>query len=69
MIVKVQLSLFPPDASRVLIYSQDRSVTLDATSTPKLRELMGGRPKAFFHAKVNELAQIELGAEAPWQAW
>lgn len=68
MIVKVQISLYPPDASQTLIYNEDRSITLDRLTTPELRKRMGTRVKAFFHAH-RVPGDLELGEEAPWQSW
>lgn len=68
MIVKVQLSLYPPDGSGTFIYNEDRSVTLDTLTTPELRQRMGTRVKAFFHAALQD-GQIKLEGEAPWQKW
>lgn len=69
MIVKVQISLYPPDDPSTMIYNRERSIIITAPTTPEMRKRMGERVKAFFHAHLTERRQVELGEEAPWQAW
>lgn len=66
MIVKVQLSLYPPGGSSVYIYDENREVAVIEATSPELRQRMGERIRAYFHATVAD-NKLELGEEAPWQ--
>lgn len=60
----VQVSLSTSDGG-TLIYNQDRSVFYETTTTPEIRELMKGKIKAFFYAKMVG-TRIQLEEKAPW---
>jgi hypothetical protein len=62
MVVQVSLST---SNGGTLIYNQDRSVFYETTTTPEIRELMKGKIKAFFYAKMVG-TRIQLEEKAPW---
>lgn len=68
-IVKIQLSLYPPGGGEVMFSNKGCSHAGIFSTPPALRQRMGDRVKVFFHAHVNELGEVELGEEAPWQSW
>lgn len=64
MIVKIQVSLIQP--SRTLIYNETGSIQFEEPTTPDVLELMKGRPKAFFHATVEDTILV-IGDEVQTQ--
>lgn len=67
MIIKVQISL---EGSRtVLAYDEKRTFEYQGPLTPDIAMLMGQRPKAFFHARVNTRKELAIDREAGWQNW
>ena len=70
MIVKVQLSLLSSAGKeQMLIYNEDRSVRYEAPADPKIKDLMGGRLKAYFTAELRPDGKLALGGEAMPQTW
>lgn len=74
MIVKVQVPLNVTAGtedevrSMALIYNEERSIVFELPVTAPLLGRMRGRHKAFFHA-LPRRGSIEIGEDAPWQAW
>lgn len=69
MIVKIQLSQFTTGESRrMLMYDRSRMVQHEAEATPEIIELLGDRPKAYFHAEVIG-GELMIDEEAPKQDW
>lgn len=73
MIIKVQLSVNNnikghKIGSRMLVYNEDRSFYLETETPEDVANLMDGRLKAFFYAKV-EGSEIVIEKEAPHQEW
>jgi hypothetical protein len=68
VIVKVQVSL-TTNATVVLIYNEDRSVTYQGDVTPDILDVMGGEPKRYFFAVMNDDMTIGLEDPAPEQDW
>ena len=68
MIIKVQISVLS-SAERVLIYDKHRRFTYEGEATPEIKELLAGRPKAFFHAMIDDQKRFEIDGEALWQEW
>jgi hypothetical protein len=68
LIVKVQTPIETnAQEPLALVYNEDRSYEELVPITPELREMMRGKPKLFFHARVDEA--LHLDSEAPWQSW
>lgn len=66
MIVKVQVSQYP--RGRVLVYDEERSFQVEKPLTKEVRELMAGRPKAFFMADIDD-DKVILGEEVADPGW
>ena len=70
MIVKVQVSTFDSSGrKRVLVYDEQQTFRFEGDLDPDTELLMGGRAKAFFHARIDNQKRIALGEGAPWQPW
>lgn len=71
MIVKVQLPLSTNEPEPLaLVYNENRKYDVFMRITPDLIKVMEGRPKAFFHATYDKVANNTiLGKEAPHQPW
>jgi hypothetical protein len=70
MIIKVQLSLMSSDGLvRMLAYDKERSFTYEAVADDDVLDLMCGRPKAYFEAKINKDKLLEIGEEVEEQDW
>lgn len=52
----------------VLIYNEDKSITTEVRAPKGLKNAMGGEPKQYFYATV-ENNNVMLGGIAPWQDW
>lgn len=69
-IYKVQLPLasneVPPLA---LVYNERRNHEGLFPITDDLRNIMKGRPKAFFYGQMQPDGKILFGKEAEWQYW
>lgn len=69
MIVKVQRSLFPPDAD-CLVYNKTRTIMGQFPVEDDIRAAMGDDLKAYFHAKYRKHdGKVELLQRAPEQDW
>lgn len=71
MIVKVQISTATniPGGPHVLVYNESRSIEYEAAADEAILDVMDGRPKAFFHAHLNETKKLIIDKEADWQTW
>jgi hypothetical protein len=69
-IVKVQLSIVSSEpVKQALVYDKKHEWFGQFDATPELGAAMKGRPKAFFHATLNDDGVVQLGKEANWQTW
>ncbi|MCZ7622388.1 hypothetical protein KsCSTR_20120 [Candidatus Kuenenia stuttgartiensis] len=69
-IVKVQSSLHTTEAVlKMLVYNEDKSIHYEADLTAEVRNLLAGRPKAYFEFALNECSEIRLGKEVAPQNW
>lgn len=68
MIVKVQLSL-NGGQQQVLVYDQARSIVWQGVAEPDVIDLMAGREKAFFEARVLPDARVSLDYEVAAPPW
>lgn len=70
MIVKVQVSMHDSlGRKRVLVYDEAKTFSFEGDLDPDTELLLGGRAKAFFHARIDGQKRIALGEGAPWQPW
>ena len=69
MIVKMQLSTgTTADKQQVLVYDETRKHTFESEATDAVREMMKGRLKVYFAARMNG-TQIEILGEVEDQDW
>lgn len=69
MIVKVQMPMVTTEPiPMALIYNKNRDVLIYEQASI-LKEVMGNRLKAFFHAHISKEGILEIGDEAEWQDW
>lgn len=69
MIVKMQLSTgTTADKQQVLVYDEKRKHTFESEATDAVREMMKGRLKVYFAARMNG-TQIEILGEVEDQDW
>lgn len=70
MIVKVQMQQMVPTGvpRKVLVYTEHRKVYAELPCTDDVEELLAGRPKAFFEARI-EGSQIRLLDEVNNPGW
>lgn len=69
MIIKIQRSLFPPNAPTMLIYSEDRTVFYQDRLSKEISTLLGENLKGYFHAQVDKAGLLRIGNRAPVQPW
>lgn len=71
MIVKVQASIFTtePLGPQALVYDKHRKFEWQGPLPASVKDILAGRPKAFFLAHIDEQRQLVLGEEAQWQSW
>lgn len=69
MIVKIQCSLFPPNAVTMLIYNESRTVFVQEPLSSEIKRLLGDDPKGYFHASVCANGQVIIEKRAPAQSW
>jgi hypothetical protein len=70
VIVKVQVSLFTTEsAQQVLVYNEDRSVMYQGDVTQDILDAMGGAPRRYFFAVINDDNTIGIEDPAPEQTW
>lgn len=69
MIVKIQCSLFPPNAATMLIYNKSRSIIMQEPLSSEVKTLLGDNPKGYFHASLCANGQLKIGKRAPAQSW
>lgn len=58
-VVKIQQSLAGNNGKRMLAYNKDRSISFEDTLSKEVKELLNGRPKAYFNAAIVN-TKIEL---------
>lgn len=69
-VIKMQLSLETNlDAQQVLVYNEDRSIMYQQAVIPEILEIMKGRPKAYFYARMAPDKMLDILEEAPEQEW
>ncbi len=68
MIVKIQVPLYSSGPQDALIYDKTREHQW-FLPVAKIKGLMGGKPKKFFHAEVDNSGAVHFGNEAEWQDW
>lgn len=69
-IVKVQASLAASCGHRtILIYSQDRSIWLEAEAHGQLLELLKGRQKVYCLARMGTRGTLDIDYVVEDQAW
>jgi len=73
-IIKIQLSLSgnTPDANtggQMLVYNESRSLEYEGDTTPEIKKLLDGRPKAYFIGYLNEKKQLVVGKEVVDPGW
>ena len=69
MIIKVQLSLTTSyEKQQMMAYNQDESVLIQEDASKDMKDIMHGRPKAFFNAEMVD-GKLTINGEAPWQDW
>lgn len=68
-IIKIQASLFSSvEEQQVLIYDEDKDIKFQENMSEQMENLMRGRKKVYFHAKMNG-GKLEILEEAPDQDW
>jgi hypothetical protein len=72
VIVKVQVSLYPPGGGTCLIYGDDRVELFHGPTPENVKKLMKGRVKAYFNSMISinmDQRNLVLLSEAPTQDW
>ena len=70
MIVKVQQSIQTTEKTKqILVYNQSRTIEYQGDITEEIKEMMKGRLKVFFKAKLSPENQIILIKEVKEKDW
>lgn len=69
MIVKIQRSIFPPEASTMLIYDKKRSVEGQLPLTDEVKKLLAGDLKGYFQARLDSTGLLHIQKRVADQEW